>query len=78
MVTIERERVAKFCKKNDVAQLRIFGSAARGEEDDSSDVDFLVRLSKPKSLLEFLSSFGWKTSWLRALDARLTSLPKGL
>ena len=32
----------------------IFGSTARGEADESSDIDLLVRLAKPKSLLSMV------------------------
>jgi hypothetical protein len=32
----------------------LFGSTARGEATKSSDVDLLVRLSKPKSLLSLV------------------------
>lgn len=32
----------------------VFGSTARGEAAESSDLDLLVRLSKPKSLLSLV------------------------
>lgn len=32
--------------------IRIFGSVARGEATDASDVDFLVKLSPDRSLLD--------------------------
>jgi predicted nucleotidyltransferase len=32
----------------------LFGSTARGEDTASSDIDLLVRLSKPKSLLSLV------------------------
>ena len=32
----------------------IFGSVARGEETESSDIDLLVKFSKRKSLLEIV------------------------
>ena len=37
-----------------VASLSIFGSVARGDEDTTSDVDILVRFSKPVGMFEFL------------------------
>ena len=37
-----------------VASLYIFGSVARGNEGAKSDVDILVRFSKPVGLFEFL------------------------
>lgn len=41
-------------KENDVEFAALFGSYARGEETDASDVDFLIRFSKPKSLLDHI------------------------
>lgn len=37
-----------------VASLAIFGSVARSDEDTTSDVDILVRFSKPVGMFEFL------------------------
>jgi len=45
----------KICKRNDVARIGIFGSMARGEHDDRSDVDLLVEFSKRKSLLALVA-----------------------
>jgi len=41
-------------KRNDAEFAGIFGSYARGEEKYGSDVDFLVRFQKPKSLLDLV------------------------
>lgn len=40
-----------ICHQNDVAMLGVFGSMARGEATEHSDIDLLVRFSKGKSLL---------------------------
>jgi predicted nucleotidyltransferase len=45
----------EICRKNDVAMLGVFGSMARGEATDQSDVDLLVRFSKRKSLLSLVA-----------------------
>ena len=37
-----------------VASLALFGSVARGEAEDGSDVDLLVEFSRPVGLFEFL------------------------
>lgn len=39
---------------NDVAYAGLFGSFARGQENEQSDIDILVRFSKPKSLLDMV------------------------
>jgi predicted nucleotidyltransferase len=42
---------AAACGASDV---RLFGSVARGEEHDSSDIDFLVRLEPGRTLLDLV------------------------
>jgi len=48
------EEIAQVCDKNDVAMLGIFGSVARGEANEQSDIDLLVRFSERKSLLALI------------------------
>jgi uncharacterized protein len=43
--------LADICHQHDVAKLSLFGSTARGEAIEHSDVDLLVQFSKKKSLL---------------------------
>ena len=47
-------RLRAACHAKDVAMLGIFGSVARGEGTANSDVDLLVRLSKPVGFVEFI------------------------
>lgn len=41
-----------LCRQNDVVMIGLFGSTARGEASEESDLDFLVEFEKRKSLLE--------------------------
>ena len=41
-------------KRNDVEFAGIFGSYARGEAREESDVDVLIKFAKPKSLLKIV------------------------
>jgi len=45
------EKAIPILKSSDVDFAGIFGSYARGEATEESDIDILVRFSKPKSLL---------------------------
>ncbi len=45
------DKLIEICQKNDVARIGVFGSVARGEASEQSDIDLLVYFSKPKSLL---------------------------
>lgn len=47
----EKEKIVEICKRNDISYCGVFGSFARGEGDEDSDIDLLVKFSKP---------IGWK------------------
>jgi predicted nucleotidyltransferase len=47
----DTEKLIEICQQNDVAMIGVFGSMARGEATEDSDVDLLVKFSKGKSLL---------------------------
>ena len=51
----EKEKIIEICKRNDISYCALFGSFARGEATEKSDIDLLVRFSKPK---------GW--NWISA------------
>jgi predicted nucleotidyltransferase len=50
----DKERLLKLCRQYDVASLRIFGSVARGEDNEGSDIDILVSFVRPLSLLRLI------------------------
>ncbi len=54
MVQFDKTRLAELCRRNDVTRLRIFGSAARGEERPDSDVDLIVDFGSPKGFFEVI------------------------
>ncbi len=45
------EHLRDLCRQYRVASLKVFGSVARGEEREDSDIDMLVRFVQPVSLL---------------------------
>ncbi len=47
-------QIAPLCKRHDILWLGLFGSFARGEDTDESDMDFLVEFSRRKSLLALI------------------------
>lgn len=47
----DTNKLVEICRKNDVAMIGVFGSMARGEASDQSDIDLLVKFSRRKSLL---------------------------
>jgi uncharacterized protein len=42
MVQFDQNRLAEFCRRHSIVRLRMFGSAARGEERPDSDVDLIA------------------------------------
>jgi len=42
----KREEILKIAAKHGACNLRVFGSVARGEANDKSDIDFLVDLGE--------------------------------
>jgi uncharacterized protein len=44
--------VRAICAAHGASKVRLFGSAARGEERQDSDLDFLVTLERGRSLLD--------------------------
>lgn len=48
----KREQVLNLAAQHGAHDVRIFGSVARGEADDRSDLDFLVTLDAGRSLLD--------------------------
>jgi len=48
-----KKKIISTLKKNHVIKAGIFGSYARGEQKEDSDIDILVEISKPISLLDF-------------------------
>lgn len=52
---IDVDKLIEICRQNDVSVLGVFGSTARGEAAENSDIDLLVEFSKPKSLLKLVA-----------------------
>jgi predicted nucleotidyltransferase len=47
-----RPQILAAATANGAQQLRVFGSVARGEETEDSDIDFLVSLEPGRTLLD--------------------------
>ena len=47
-----RDEILRIAAKHGAYNVRIFGSVARGEDDEQSDVDFLVQMEQGRSLLD--------------------------
>jgi uncharacterized protein len=53
-ISFNEEELRKVCRENDIQTLSVFGSVARGENNEDSDVDLLAKFESPKSLFELI------------------------
>ncbi len=49
-----KKKIVRILKRQGVLKAAVFGSAARGEMTNNSDIDILVKLAKNKSLLDLV------------------------
>lgn len=47
-----REEIIRIAESHGARNVRVFGSVARGDADDASDIDFLVELEPGRTLLD--------------------------
>ncbi|MBI2405241.1 nucleotidyltransferase domain-containing protein [Candidatus Gottesmanbacteria bacterium] len=52
MIALDNQKIADFCKNNNIVFLGLFGSAAREELHAGSDIDLLIRYGQPVGLFE--------------------------
>jgi len=52
LVRRKKEEIHRIARNHGAIDIRLFGSVARGEESDDSDIDFLVELEQGRSLLD--------------------------
>ncbi len=48
----KRDEILQVCAKYGARNVRVFGSVARGEADEQSDIDLLVEFEPNRSLLD--------------------------
>ena len=47
------KKLIELCRQSGVVHITLFGSMARGEANQQSDIDLVVKFSQPISLLQF-------------------------
>ena len=52
LLKAHREEIIRLARSHGARNVRVFGSAARGDMDETSDVDFLVEFEPGTSLLQ--------------------------
>lgn len=59
LLKAKREEILRIAAKHGARNVRVFGSVARGEADQASDIDFLVDMEPARSLLD-LGGLQWE------------------
>lgn len=54
LLQIKRQDILQIARQHGVIRIRTFGSVARGEATEKSDVDFLIKLEEGRSLLDLI------------------------
>jgi len=62
----KREEILRICAKYGARNVRVFGSVARGEADDTSDIDLLVHTRGSDEQRQSL--LNWMEGWGRCLS----------
>ena len=52
LLQAKREEILRIAAQHGARNVRVFGSVARGEADEASDIDFLVELEPGRTLLD--------------------------
>lgn len=56
LIHAKRTEILALGAEYGISNLRVFGSVARGEENEESDVDFLATLSEKTSLFDLMTA----------------------
>lgn len=51
----DADKLIDICRQNDVVKVGVFGSMARGDASEQSDIDLIVEFSQRKSLLALVA-----------------------
>ncbi len=52
---LKKDNIINIAETYGASNVRIFGSVARGEDNDNSDIDFLVEFSHGRSLFDLIN-----------------------
>lgn len=52
LLKMKRDAIVGAAARHGAGHIRVFGSVARGDADDSSDIDFLVEMAPGRTLLD--------------------------
>ena len=57
ILTDKLKEIIVICKKQNIDSIAVFGSAARNEMNENSDIDFLVKFSNKINVLDYADNY---------------------
>ena len=54
LISNKKKEITNFCKENGIEYLGLFGSYARGDFKEGSDLDLLIKVNGEKTLLDLV------------------------
>ena len=69
-IPLPLEAITEICRRYQVRELSLFGSAARGEMREDSDIDLMVEFCRMPASASWLS-IEWNVSWPLPSGGRL-------
>ena len=52
--SVYKHEIVNLANKHGASNIRVFGSVARGDADNSSDIDLIIDMKNGKSLMDFV------------------------
>ncbi len=74
LLSQHQQEINRICQESGISYLAIFGSEARGEAREDSDVDLLVEFKDAPGLIGFI---GIKQQFEKILDRKVDLVTKG-
>jgi predicted nucleotidyltransferase len=57
ILTDKLKEIIVICKKHNIDSIAVFGSAAKNEMNENSDIDFLVKFSNKINVLDYADNY---------------------
>ena len=73
LISKHQQELKRICQESGISYLAIFGSEARGEARDDSDVDLLIEFKDTPGLIRFI---GIKQQFEKILDRKVDLVTK--
>ena len=71
LIAKNRDAILALAAKHGATNVRVFGSVARGEDDETSDVDFLVEFRGARGFETFAQQADFEESLSRLLGCKV-------